>query len=396
MATLQDLASLMVGQRQQPNFNRGNFYAPVATVSDQVTQALLTDKKKSTSDRILGAIASGLVGGLADQYSQNYQDDQRNNYLGALVNEMSEKPVVDVSGMDSRLLSTAKQNAGLFRLTRATQAEDAIRDAKIKAQAAFELEKQKERGKLAAYEDDTNTSDSSGTGGNTRKFISPVEQEKFDRETKLRNEFTGSKIVTEFEMADQGLRALEQAVLDPSAMSSVEIVRRAIQAIEPGLAVRTDDQTAIENSRSLTSNFKSKLKSALSGEGGLTADDRYNLLNIARRARTQKAKDFNSRLTRYSTIASNSGLTNDIYGFGKGVQMFDYTKDNKLQELREAMGEVQANTNNSNSGGTWDNIMNEAVSKLGSGNSASAKTGGAVPFSEAQIQAEMNRLKGLK
>lgn len=144
---------------------------------------------------------------------------------------------------------------------------------------------------------------------NERSYNLDLRKTKISQEENLRKEFSKLPQVAEFLYTDQGLRAIKEAVKDNRAMSDVELTRRAIQAIEPGLAVRTDDQTAIANSQSIPNMLKGKLASALNGETALSETDRSALVAIAERAHTQKLADYTDIYNNYSKIVEGNNFT---------------------------------------------------------------------------------------
>jgi hypothetical protein len=112
-------------------------------------------------------------------------------------------------------------------------------------------------------------------------------------ERSMRNDFIKDPIVRDYLYAKEGLGALEKAVKDPRPIADVEITRRGIQAIEPGLAVREDDQRAITLSTSLPDWAKQIMLSSLAGESRMTPEQRQGILDIAKRAQIEKAKSYN-------------------------------------------------------------------------------------------------------
>lgn len=144
---------------------------------------------------------------------------------------------------------------------------------------------------------------------NERSYNLDLKKTKVSQEENLRKEFTKLPQVSEFLYTDQGLRAIKEAVKDQRAMSDVELTRRAIQAIEPGLAVRTDDQTAIAQSQSIPNVLKGKLATALNGESSLSPEDRSALVAIAERAHKQKLADYTDIYNNYSKIVEGNNFT---------------------------------------------------------------------------------------
>lgn len=121
-----------------------------------------------------------------------------------------------------------------------------------------------------------------------------------DRVTALRKDFEAKPEIREFVMADTGFKAMMKAFEDPAGTSDVELTRRAIQAIEPGLAVRTDDQNAIAQSPSLPQEWKAQMTGALAGTSKLAPEVREGLMRIAGRSYNEKAIQFNKAKNFYT------------------------------------------------------------------------------------------------
>ena len=142
-----------------------------------------------------------------------------------------------------------------------------------------------------------------------------------DRLQAMRDKFDALPEVKEFIGVDTGFKAMQEAFKDPTGTSDIELTRRAIQAIEHGLAVRTDDQTAISESTSLPGAWKAQMLRALNGESGLDKDVREGLMRIAARKYNQAADKFNVRRQFYMEQAKNAGLDEKgITPYGEAVQ----------------------------------------------------------------------------
>lgn len=112
----------------------------------------------------------------------------------------------------------------------------------------------------------------------------------------LRTKFESDPEVQLFQSVDIGFKAMQKAYEDKSGTSDVELTRRGIQAIEPGLAVRTDDQTAIANSSSIPDSWKTFMQGALTGQSKLPPEVREGLMRIAERSYNEHAQVFNKKL----------------------------------------------------------------------------------------------------
>lgn len=119
---------------------------------------------------------------------------------------------------------------------------------------------------------------------------------KEDDLVNLRTKFESDPEVRLFQSVDIGFRAMQKAYEDTTGTSDVELTRRAIQAIEPGLAVRTDDQTAIANSSSIPEAWKAYMQGAISNKTKLPDGVREGLMRIAERSYNEHAQVFNNKL----------------------------------------------------------------------------------------------------
>ena len=124
----------------------------------------------------------------------------------------------------------------------------------------------------------------------------------------LRKEFNALPEVKNFSLIDTAAKVVSKAVQDPSAVATQELVRRAVQLIEPGMAVREGEQAAIMASQSIPDRFKGELEKALSGQGGLQEDTRQGIMRIAQRAYESQASRYKSTKDFYEGLAEERGI----------------------------------------------------------------------------------------
>jgi hypothetical protein len=163
--------------------------------------------------------------------------------------------------------------------------------------------------------------------------------ERSKRAGVFRKEFQSLPQVKRFMYLDENMKALEKAVLDPDAMSAVEIVRRGIQFIEPGLAVRTDDQLDVAARQALPERLYAEFKQAKEGGVGLSAEARMGILNIARRAYIPSINKFNQELRRYNKLKTETeGFAPDknILGYDP-IEVPNYNAQYTLDKIKMAI-----------------------------------------------------------
>lgn len=170
------------------------------------------------------------------------------------------------------------------------------------------------------------------------------EKDKIGVANTLRDEFRNSPITKTFKLQELGMRSLAKAMQDPSATSSVEIVRAAIQAIEPGLAVREDDQRAIAESVSIPEQLKERMRRALSGEKALDSATMQGLARIAARRYHENARQFDELRKTYEGISTRSkALPENVLIFGPSEPVKSiYPPGFDVEGTNETPGDIMA------------------------------------------------------
>lgn len=166
----------------------------------------------------------------------------------------------------------------------------------------------------------------------------------------LRKQFTALPEVKNYSLIDSAARVVAQAIKDPSAVATQELVRRAVQLVEPGMAVREGEQQAIAKSQSIPDYLKGALQTALTGEGGLQPDVREGILRIAQRAYETQAGQYNSIKSFYENIAKERNLpAKDVSYLGHAASWDDLIsnplKTDKTSQLQSIYKELQTTTN---------------------------------------------------
>lgn len=165
-----------------------------------------------------------------------------------------------------------------------------------------------------------------------RAKLTALQREETD---KLRKEFSSLPEVKDYSLIDKAAKVVTQAVKDPSAVATQELVRRAVQLIEPGMAVREGEQAAIAKSQSIPDYLKGQLQTALSGEGGLQEDVRQGILRIAQRSYESSAERYKATKDFYEGIAKERNLpVKDISYLGESKPWSVLTGGAKSPEVQ--------------------------------------------------------------
>jgi hypothetical protein len=171
------------------------------------------------------------------------------------------------------------------------------------------------------------------------------EDERFKKADDLRKEFSGLPEVKNFSLIDTAAKVVAKAVKDPNAVATQELVRRAVQLIEPGMAVREGEQAAIMASQSIPDRLKGELSRAFAGEGGLSAPTRDGIMRIAERAYQAQSERYKTTKDYYEGLAKERGLpTKDIAYLGEPKawgEIADTAGASKKDALQKILSQLQ-------------------------------------------------------
>ena len=224
----------------------------------------------------LSGLASGLFGQKGDQYQQVLTDRFQNVASG-----------VDSGGeLSPNLFGAANQQRRLFNTQSKIDQRDLAREIMKKG---LETEAG-ELGKLRAYGETP--------GGAGASLMNPATQKQFDLETKIGADF--DKKAQDYAYREEGFRAMVEAFQDQAGTSDFELIRRGSQAIEPGLAVRRDDEESLQGAASLLGLSLARVKNAVEGKSSLDPKVREGIMRMASRA--VKAAGVNYNLARENAI----------------------------------------------------------------------------------------------
>lgn len=335
-----------------------NPYAGLGNFADSFGQGVVQGAGQHADDptsTIIAGLVAGLAGGAFKGLGDNYQNNQKqmsNALVGEMLRGNTPSVLAKPEGMDDSVfnavqgLQTAKQyddatTAGLAQAARKAKIEDTIISGvvenpyrKDKILSALDSLNQRPSGPATLKATEQPSTLLAPSESQTAAPAGPKTYEQYleqfdgvesaanaamaaDREKpykqadqlgSLRKEFSGLQEIKVFETADTGWKSMQKAFLDPTGTSDIELTRGGIQAIEPGLAVRTDDQQAIENSPSLSASMKAQMLGALNGTSKLSPDVRQGLMRIAARRYLEHANKFNAARSSYNGIATRQGL----------------------------------------------------------------------------------------
>lgn len=318
-------------------------YAGFGDVADTMGQVAIRSAAGDDGDMWESAalaFGSGLFGGLMNNASRDYRDSRRGKFQDSFFGALSgngERP----EGISDRLYNRAVQAADRYRYDQALINDQAERQITRDVDKAGRIEEAKVQGQLRGY----------GAEGGEASILSPISKEKraiaqeerearrfdidqakeeraiiddaYTKESKDAKDFFDR--TKKYRLQSEGFESLIEAFKDKHAVSDYELVRRGAQSIEPGLAVRRDDQEGIENSTSTWGAFGAKVRKQLRSESGLSDDTREAILRMAARSISKASPAYDSVRNQFLARAKEYNLDPDrIVVFGPAKTPEEY------------------------------------------------------------------------
>ena len=246
--------------------------------------------------------------------------------------------VVFPEGVDADAAAVLRGTAILKRDAFDQNQNLAIRDLLQKVQVAGLSKKAEILGENEAFE-------TMGAGGATENPNSPgykINQDRLSSERSLANDFLTQ--TQRFKLKEEGLSALTEAYKDMSGTSDYELIRRAAQSVEPGLAVRADDIQSLEGAASALGMTTQAVKNALMGTTKLTPEVRAGIMRTAKRSYDASLGDFNTLRDSFLSRSQQGNLNSaNVVPWG-AAKSFDelYPNTDISLGMSQPMSEIDA------------------------------------------------------
>lgn len=346
MASIDEIFGLLVEADKQTE--ERNPFAPIADFAGNMNKSIIkASPEYDWEESAIAGLVSGLIGGLADNRANDFRADQNVAARDVLEASLGGYDVERPSGMDASIFNRMQNAGSIFKRQKAEEqaaAENAFKRevqlAGIKEKLANPYRSKKIDSVLGSIFSDgkreTTTDKVEILTRQPREAQGMVSQApsiedllekyqgdetlareemkdnlpmaKLENLVQLRKEFHGLPEVKDFKLVDTGYKALREAMKDPEGTSDYEIVRRAAQAVEPGLAVRKDDQDSIAQAASLFGQYGASIRNALQGKSKLTPEVRQGLMRVAQRGYNAHADAYNKSLGYYQNRTNKLGF----------------------------------------------------------------------------------------
>ena len=130
------------------------------------------------------------------------------------------------------------------------------------------------------------------------------EKESFARATGLRKELQSTEAADKYNYMSANLDAFVEAYLDKNPVSDYELIRKGAQAVEPGLAVRMDDERSLQRAASIFGSSVQQVKAWILGESRLTPEQRAGIARTVQRNFDSASKAYKQKMSDYRGLAA--------------------------------------------------------------------------------------------
>lgn len=290
-----------------------NLYSGIGGVADQLSLGALDYVKQPGADigeSLLYGSILGLLGGSLGQLGANQAAEETSLASRVLTGEMTERP----EGLPENLYRKATTYRDMVAASRmqeeALKNSDALRDIRTEARKGILAGDPRVRDEVALGDFSRFAGKEVADSDMEEKGRPETEEDSFvqsplvkrardlydqglfktvpdalsglqEESRKLRSEY--QPLVDNYKKSLIGFRSLVGAYQDPHSTSDLELIRGAIQAIEPGLSVKEGEAASVEGSTSLFGKYAAAVSKAMTGESGLDADARAGIMRIAQR-----------------------------------------------------------------------------------------------------------------
>lgn len=286
---LASLLSAGAGAAFQPYQTQDSVLGRLAPAIGQAVQYNpWASQKENTLYGVGGALASAILGGVAEA-----QTRKRNAEVAPLLSALMEDP-----SQATALIQSNPEHAGKlqpFAMNLIQQQAEAQKEAEAAAKKALLEEQKYERQRSDKLEDGMRMAAYKNSLPTRPQIVQNIpsdgEMMRADGDLigKSISEFDKLDEVKAFSSIDNSYRSLKQVIDGDRAMDDREFVVAAVQAIEPGLAVKENEERAILNSRSLPDVIKGYYRKAVEGKSGLGPEQRQVILDLVIRRRNEFA-----------------------------------------------------------------------------------------------------------
>lgn len=180
----------------------------------------------------------------------------------------------------------------------------------------------------------------------------------------LRKEINQRPEVKEFSKLKSAAEVVAKAAEDPSAVASMELVKRAVHLIEPGLAALQGETNAVKNSASIPGAWKASMEQALTGQGGLDPLVRDGIVKMAERAYDVSKTKYDDISQFYSKEAITRGVDPErLFYLGKAPS-FTELKTKATANVEGDIARLQAVLTNPQASEATRNAAIQEINRL--------------------------------
>ena len=289
---------------QEPLYTGGQTYSGIAAQGVAGALPSLIDPYGSTGSNAANVFGGTILAALLGRMAKSDAADENASIVAKQSSFMGATPEERLTMTQQDPATFAKLQAALNTNQILQQAQDAATRRQLEIGQGFEVTKE---GRALENQVKLQT-DPRLTGIKTQAEL----DKKFDDERNLTNDFIKSPVVVDYKYKENTLKALTEAYKDKQGTSDFEMLRRVTQMVEPGLAVRQDDQDSLQNAASALGVSSAFVDSIVNGASKNDPTVRAGMMRIAQRAFDSSLGNYNDLRANFIDRANNAKLKPDL------------------------------------------------------------------------------------
>ncbi len=147
--------------------------------------------------------------------------------------------------------------------------------------------------------------------------------------------------LSNFNVVKQGYNNITTFYNDPNGVSDYALAVAFAKILDPGSVAREGEVAAVQGAGAKVPALGQALKNAITGEGQLTPETRYQIANLAAEIYMEQAKSAQSKIDFYRSTAKRGGLPEDLVYSGEGVDAGQKPAPITAPAVPPALGKTQ-------------------------------------------------------
>jgi hypothetical protein len=247
------------------------------------------------------SLAQSFLGGLMGNYGRSQVSDQVKK-VARVLPSLYDNPlgVQAPEGLDSSAWNRLQSTAAVKKAQQEASIQNTMQELGMTALGAGLKKKAEIIGENSAYGFE------GADNPNSPSYKS--NKDKLDSLDSIRDKFNKLPEVQSYSLVNKAAQAMAGALKDKGGPSDLELVRYAVQMIEPGMAVREGEQQAVLQSGSIPDQWKGELSKSLKNGTAISDTVRDGLKRLASRSYDAQKSGYEKALTYHQGLVEGRKL----------------------------------------------------------------------------------------